>query len=165
MSVLREWIHLAERFFDVMTARRLSPREQDEVAGLIANQREADAFWDQPREDQRHGLASARYVRSTHPDRTDLARAALLHDVGKRHAGLGIVGRSLAGAARTLGIETSGRLREYLLHGVRAADELAEAGADRLVVEFARHHHDSAPPPTIAPEDWSTLVAADHVHR
>ena len=117
-------------------------------------------YWDQGRADQRHGLAAARMVRTSRPDRTDLIRAALLHDVGKRSARLGPVGRTLATILDRLGIAGTVRFDLYLDHGGIAARELARAGAEPLVVAFTRHHHRERPE-EISHEDWDLLQAAD----
>ena len=88
-------------------------------------------------------------------------RAALFHDLGKRHARLGIVGRSVAGACRALGLPTRGRVRGYLEHGPIGARELERFGASDLVVDFARHHHDGRRPAGIPQETWALLQLAD----
>ena len=100
-------------------------------------------------------------LRDESRDRVDLARAALLHDVGKRHAQLGIFGRVLASLLRQVGLRGSGRIARYLDHPAIGGAELEEAGSDRLVIEFALHHHGDRPG-TIQPDDWALLVAADH---
>ena len=161
---VREGAHLFARFFDVLSSRRLSPGEQHEVAELLATDDERTMFWDQPTADQRHALGAARFVKVDQPRRRDLVRAALLHDVGKRHARLGVVGRSRASLARMAGSGGSGRIRMYLEHGPVAANELEAAGAEPLVVAYARHHH-SPRPREIPPGDWATLDAADRVRR
>lgn len=117
-------------------------------------------YWDQPRADQRHGLSAARWMRSAQPNRADLARAALLHDVGKRRSRLGPMGRSLATILGRLGIAGPTRFADYLDHGRIAARELGRAGAEPLVVAFALHHHRDRPE-EISREDWRLLQAAD----
>ena len=116
------------------------------------------------RTDQRHGLGGARYVVGGHAERRDLARAALLHDVGKRHARLGVVGRVIASLLRLVGQVGTGRIATYLDHGALAATELSDAGTKGIVVEFARAHHDVRPG-EISPDDWAILEAADQVRR
>ena len=153
-------LHLAARFFDVLAARALTPGEQAEVAALLANDAERSMFWGQSRADHRHGWSAARIVRSARPDRGDLVRAALLHDVGKRHARLGPVGRSLATMQGRLGSSLPSRSARYRDHGRIAARELEQSGAEPLVVAFARHHHNSRPA-EIAQDDWDLLQAAD----
>ncbi len=155
----RQLRHLIVRFFGVVRARPLRPAEQAEVAALLQPS-ERRAFWDQPAADQRHALASARRVSAAAPHRRDLARAALLHDVGKRHSRLGPLGRSAASLFALAGRPAPGRFGSYLDHGAVGADELAAAGAEPLVVAFARSHH-LARPPAIAAADWAVLQAAD----
>jgi hypothetical protein len=159
-----EPIHLVARFFDVATAKRLRPGEQQEVAGWLIDATERDMFWDQPAADQRHGLGAARYVARRQPERIDLIRAALLHDTGKRFARLGIVARSWASLLRLAGKSGRGRVAAYLDHGPLAAAELEAAGAEALVVDFARSHHGERPA-SISVDDWALLDEADRVRR
>lgn len=128
------------------------------MEGWIASREQAVAFFDQPPPDQRHGYTAARSVEATRPNRPDLVRAALLHDVGKRHAGLGPLGRAAASSAIRLGLPLTPRWAVYRDHGALAAAELA--GSEPIVVDFARSHH-GARPPSIDPDDWEALVAAD----
>ena len=151
--------HLAARLLDVASSRRLSPSEQDEVARHLHSPAERDLFWDQPRADQRHALASARSVLAACPDRSDMVRAALLHDIGKRHSRLGPAGRSWAVVRGALN-RPSERATAYLEHGRLGGAELARVGAEPLVVAYARHHHGSRPE-QISQEDWAVLQAAD----
>ena len=151
--------HLAARLLDVLSSRRLSPTEQAEVADYLVTPEERALFWAQPRADQRHALASARCVLAACPDRSDMVRAALFHDIGKRHSGLGAIGRSWAVLCGALN-RSSRRATAYGDHGRLGAAELARAGAEPLVVAYARHHHGSRPG-EIAPEDWAVLQAAD----
>ena len=144
---------------DVVSSRRLSPSEQAEVAVYLRSADERNLFWDQPRADQRHALASARSVLAACPDRSDMVRAALLHDVGKRHSRLGPVGRSWAVVSGALN-RPSERAGAYLDHGRLGSAELAGAGAEPLVVDYTRHHHGSLPA-GMSPQDWAVLQAAD----
>jgi hypothetical protein len=153
------WGHLAARLFEVAGARELSPREQAEAAGLLRPE-ESRCFWAQPAADQRHGLAAARHVLRAAPGRRDLARAALLHDVGKRHARLGPLGRSFASALAKLGLPTGHRGRVYLEHPALGARDLQYSGAEPLVVAFARRHHQE-PPPDVDLGDWELLRRSD----
>lgn len=117
---------------------------------------EQEAFFAQSRADQRHGYEAARRV----GELRQLVRAALLHDIGKRHAGLGLIGRVLVSAAAKLSLPLGRRGLLYLDHGELAAAELTALGAEPLVVEFARDHHGERPA-TIPPQDWTMLVRAD----
>ncbi|MBN2114792.1 MAG: hypothetical protein JW785_11785 [Acidimicrobiia bacterium] len=152
--------HLVRRFFGVLRAAPLGPADQTEAAVLL-REAESGLFWGQPRADQRHGLECARAVLAACPGRRDLARAALLHDVGKRHAGLGPVGRALATTLGFLHLPAPGRAAAYLAHTSSGAADLAAAGAEPLVVAYARHHH-TGRPGSITPEDWAALCRADH---
>lgn len=152
------WNHLALRLVDVVTAPALDQAERATVRGWLNGPDEETAFFAQKPADQRHGYASARYVASEAPERIDLVRAALLHDVGKRHANLGPISRIFASLFIRLGIPLPPRWRLYRDHGALSAAELA--GAEEVVVEFARHHHGERPP-TIPPDEWDMLVKAD----
>jgi hypothetical protein len=160
---MRELPHLVRRFFLSLRTRPLDPAEQAEAAALLRPE-ERDAFWSQPALDQRHALESARAAGALAPGRPDLIRAALLHDLGKRHAHLGVLGRSLASGLQLLRLPTPGRLRRYLNHGPIAAEELADAGSEAVVVAYARDHHRHRPV-EVDPADWEVLVAADHGER
>lgn len=159
MSVLTETRHLARRFFEVLRARPLSPAEQSEVARLLRAP-ETPLFWTMAVPDQRHSLECARIVLTDLPERRDLARAALLHDVGKRHSSLGIVGRTIASGLRLLRLPTPRRFDRYLDHGRLGAADLESAACEPIVVAFARHHHAPAPP-QVDPGDWRVLIRAD----
>lgn len=154
--------HLVRRFFSVWTAVQLSPAEQDFVAQLLTPA-EADVFWRQPTSDIRHGHDCAQSVAAARPDRQDLIRAALLHDVGKYPSQLGPFGRSLATVFRLLGIRGSDRHHSYNRHAEEGARLLAEAGAEPSVVEYTLRHHGERPT-DFPPDDWAVLAAADHQH-
>ena len=152
------WGHLALRFFDVVTAPALADAERERVRGWLSTAAQEDAFFSQPPADQRHGYRAALQVAGTAPGRPDLVRAALLHDIGKRHARLGAPGRALASVAIRLRLPLPPRWALYRDHGSLAAAELA--GAEAIVVDFARAHHGYRPS-TVTPAEWETLVAAD----
>jgi len=151
--------HLSLRFLQVLTARSLSPREQTEVEALL-RPAERDLFWGQHRADQRHGLKAAKAVLGAAPGRRDLARACLLHDVGKSEARLGVVGRTAATIAALLHLPRTARMQAYLDHADRGANHLSQVGAEELVVAFARLHHGSVPD-GIDADDWALMAAAD----
>ena len=120
-----------------------------------------EIFFDQPPHDQRHGLQACLIVRSLRVGAApDLVTAALLHDVGKRHARLGLVGRSVASIFILLGLALPNRFETYRDHGEIAAKELEERGAPPLAVEFARYHHGERPD-SIAEDEWDLLQLAD----
>jgi hypothetical protein len=151
--------HLVRRFFGSLRSRRPSPGDQL-LVGALLRPKEAELFWAQPVPDQAHGMATARAVMERRPERPDLARAALLHDVGKRRCGLGVIGRSIASALALAHIPTWGRYTMYLDHGTLGAEDLENAGSDDLTIGFARDHH-GEPPDGIDLTDWAFLVEAD----
>ncbi|MGQ0849480.1 MAG: HDIG domain-containing metalloprotein [Actinomycetota bacterium] len=157
---LGSWAHLAGRLFSVLGNAPLGEEESVRVTGWLPNPGVQAAFFQQPPYDQRHGLAAADVVAGRTCDRLDLIRAALLHDVGKRHSRLGPLGRSMASAWTKLGGKASRRWANYLDHGRLAEEELAAMGVEPIVVEYARSHHGERPV-TIAADDWALLQAAD----
>jgi hypothetical protein len=48
----------------------------------------------------------------------------------------------------------------YRDHGDTGSWELAALGSDRLIVDFARHHHGKRPA-SIPEETWEVLMVAD----
>lgn len=152
------WAHLARRFVWSLRVAPLKGHEIEELAGLV-DRPTLDAFLGQAVTDQRHGYEAARHVRDRH-GRPELVVASLLHDLGKRHAGLGTAGRVVASVLSRLGLPAPGRLGVYLDHPRLGADELRELGHDPLTVDFAAHHHGSRPG-SIAPADWAMLSEAD----
>ena len=157
---LRHLPHLIRRFFRSLRARRPGPGEQRVIASLLQDG-PARLFAAQAAMDQRHAFDTARAVLATTPARTDLIRAALLHDVGKAHSGLGVFGRSAASLLAMFRIPLTGRFAAYLGHGALGAADLGEAGESGIVIAFATNHHDPAPPPGIDATDWATLRRAD----
>lgn len=151
--------HLAGRALASLRSRPLSPREESEVAGLVDGEL-ARLFWAQPAMDQRHALEAARTVFALRPGDTAAARAALMHDIGKRHSGLGVIGRTLATLFALLRVPAPGRLGTYLDHARLGADDLAAAGAEPMVVAYARHQ-DGDRPEAIPTAVWRVLKAAD----
>ncbi|NIA24650.1 MAG: HDIG domain-containing protein [Gammaproteobacteria bacterium] len=160
MSELGGWCHLVRRFLEVLTARPLNEQQREEASVLLRSDAEERVFFGQPAADQQHGLAAARLVAG----RVELRRAALLHDIGKQEARLGVWGRSLASALARFHVTVRGRLQTYLDHGPIGAGILQKLGAESIVVDFARHHQ-GVRPPTITPDDWDTLRNADRKAR
>jgi hypothetical protein len=140
-----------------LRARPLSPREEAEVAGLLDG-RWAALFWEQPVIDQRHAIDAARFVLARRPGDRDLAQAALLHDVGKRHAGLGVPGRVVATILAIVRIPAPGRFGVYLDHARRGAADLVTA--DELTIAYALHQ-DGERPAAVPPDAWILLKEAD----
>ncbi|MFZ0627365.1 MAG: hypothetical protein WAN34_12795 [Acidimicrobiia bacterium] len=151
--------HLSRRFLDVLLARPLSLDEISRVVSRLGPA-EADLFFRQGRADQRHGFYAMTVVEASLPRNGAAIRAALLHDVAKRHAGLGAIGRTFATIFMRAGLPLSRRMKAYRDHGKQGATELAGLGAEDLVVEFARCHHGPRPE-SIPPEVWLVLQEAD----
>ena len=150
--------HLTRRFFDVLLAAPLDAAERAAIEGWL-DSGQAWAFFSQSDPDQRHGLHAALVTISGGAE-LEVIRAALLHDVGKRHARLGILARSFASMAIRLGLPLTPRWRLYRDHGEIAANELAGLGCQGLIVDFARHHHDERPS-GIPTSTWDLLQLAD----
>ena len=155
--------HLTRRFFDVVLARPLSPAERADV-GAWLTQRESDLFFAQSNPDQRHAYSAAASVLSGGTVDRSLVRAAMLHDVGKRHARLGVLGRVLASLLILARAPLSARFAAYRDHGPVGAAEMQALGSEALVVDFARHHHGDRPT-SIDPEAWQVLWQADHLPK
>lgn len=151
--------HLVERFFEVAAAKPLGEAEAAKVGQWLGPGLEG-IFSAQGAKDQRHGYEAALVVIDRGVTEPDVIRAALLHDVGKRHARLGISGRILASLLIKLHLPVSRRMAIYRDHGTLAAGELEALGAEPVVVDFARHHHGQRPP-TIDRQTWAILQAAD----
>lgn len=151
--------HLFRRFFDVAVARPLTASERAAVSGWLSGETSA-VFFAQGDADQRHGYQAALTVLDNGVEDRDVLASALLHDVGKRHARLGIVGRSLASVMILAGLPLGERMTAYRDHGLLAARELAGLGAPSMAIDFAMYHHGERPP-TIEAETWELLVRAD----
>ena len=151
--------HLFARFFDVATAQGLTPSERATVSVWLTPSTE-DAFFSQDDADQRHGYHAAQSVLASGVEDRGVIMAALLHDIGKRHARLGLIGRTVASLLILLHLPLPERMAIYRDHGAVAARELGVLGVPSLVIDFALHHHGSRPP-TIESRVWDVLVAAD----
>lgn len=155
--------HLTRRFFDVLTSKPLSISERATVVSWLAPEM-AEVFFEQMDADQRHGYHAALSVISDGHDHGEVITAALMHDVGKRHAHLGVIGRSVASVMIVLGLPLTERMVLYRDHGGIGARELVELQAPSLAVEYALHHQGERPQ-TIESNLWNTLVAADQAPK
>ena len=151
--------HLARRFLGHLRARPLSPAEQL-AAGRMLREPELSLFWGMARQDQRHSFDVAMAVVAAAPSDHELARAGLLHDVGKRHSTPGAIARSVATLIEMARLPLPPRYAAYRRHGPIGAAELEAAGAESIVVDFARHHPGPAPP-GVDQGRWKILLDAD----
>jgi HD domain len=115
-----------------------------------------------PRADRRETVGVARRTQAALGEdaKPDILAAALLHDVGKTEARLGVFGRTfatMAGAVAGHGMarawQEKGGVRRryglYLRHDAVGAGMLRMAGARRAAIEWADAHH--------RPERWTGL--------
>ncbi len=158
--------HLAVGFaYDVSP---LGPgRRRSAWASQFMTEPERRAFSRMPGRDRREGIRTARrYLRGRdtpghQPGGGDvLVAAALLHDVGKRESGLGVLGRALATVSGALvGADMAGiwterdgfvrRVGLYLRHAEIGEQMLTVIGARPTVAGWAGAHHD--------PQRWEAL--------
>ncbi len=120
---------------------------------------ERTLFWEQAAADQRHAYEVACRARERlGPDQL-VTRAALLHDVGKRHVHMGAVTRTLATMGAAARLPLPGAWRRYRDHEALGAADLEAIGADPFVVAFARR----VPAGDLGADAarWDALVAAD----
>jgi len=151
--------HLASRFFDYLRARPLNEQHVSELGSWLTVG-QLELFLDQTPRDQAHGYAAGSIVVANGVSDIEAVRAALLHDVGKRHAGLGVFGRSFASLLIKSRMPLTRAMRTYRDHGDVGSTELAAVGSSPLVVDFARNHHGTRPE-TIDEGTWNVLQGAD----
>lgn len=125
------------------------------------NPSEREIFLAQDSRDQRHGFNAGSFVASLLPADPAAIKAAALHDIGKRHANLGALGRSVASILIKLGLPLTRRMSMYRDHGDIGAADLAAIGSDDIVVSFTRSHHHECPA-EFDPSLWKLLQEADH---
>jgi hypothetical protein len=149
-------LHLGRRFVRALWPG--PPRERDVacVAGIL-EPGELRLWRSLPNHDQRYTIRVAKLVEERLAG-TEFAgqprwlAAALLHDIGKLDAGLGVFGRSVAtvmgaaaGPARVdRWAQTSGfrrRVAWYLHHDERGAERIRAAGGRDEAAGWARAHH------------------------
>jgi hypothetical protein len=145
--------HYARRFLGSLSRRPPAPADEAWVRATVATA-EWPLYARLGNVDRRHGVRSGReLVRILGPD-TDpvLVRASILHDVGKAHAGLGTLGRSVSTVLRyAFGADRvrswaerpgwRGRCGRYETNSELGAAELREVGSPPVVVAWAAEHH------------------------
>ena len=158
-------LHLVRRFLRALVPRRPSDRDEAWVASVL---RPSElVLWSRlPNHDRRYSIRVARRV--AHELRDDRwVAVALLHDVGKLDAELGVVGRSLAtvaGYVRPKMRRSSGRFGRYLRHEEIGAEMLRAAAARDEAIQWAavHHHRDRWPDTGIPTPVAEVLEAADN---
>ena len=151
--------HLVRRF--VGTLGRSEPGAVDRAwVAQVCTPCEAGLWGRLPRHDRRHAVAvaravEARLVGTPFADDPRWIEAALLHDVGKLDAGLGVPGRVVAtvvaaigGPARIAGWAPRpgyrGRIGRYLDHPDRGAVQIRRCGGSPEAAAWAAAHQDRA---------------------
>lgn len=171
----REIVHLVLRFFTSLFALPPRPAEEAWVAERL-RAGEFELWVAQPRYDRRHTLRVARRVDrllAARSDRDDWVAAALLHDVGKIEARLGVWGRTAAtlvgavvGQGRMArwrhGAGLRGRFGRYAAHGEIGGEVLRLAGGREAAARWAEVHHlvarRNAPEPDDLPVEAVTAL-------
>ena len=151
--------HLVGRFFGHIRAEPPGPEDQSFVHQYL-NSPCAEMFWSQSFPDQRHAVDVARRVSIALPGDSEAIEAALVHDIGKREAGIGPVSRSIATILDAAHLPMPTPMRIYREHGRRGSVEIEGAGCGELAILFARYHPGPAPA-GIDPERWNVLLDAD----
>ena len=171
-------VHLVRRFLGALSPAR--PKAADvEWVGEVLTADEMTVWRRLPRHDRRHSIRVARDVEAALAD-TEYAgdprwiEAALLHDVGKLDAGLGVLGRvgaTLAGTAAGSDMAEAWSAKRgitrkvglYLRHPELGADRIRMCGGSAEAATWAACHQDPSRhagcglPETVV----DALVAAD----
>ncbi|HEX2064429.1 MAG TPA: HD domain-containing protein [Acidimicrobiales bacterium] len=158
----RHIAHLGRRFMGSLWPGGPSRRREGWVATVLSPA-EHRLWRRMSGPDRRHAVAVARRVDRAMGGGADrpVLVAALLHDVGKVEAGLGLLGRVAATAASLAGRRPGGAMGAYLRHAEVGSGLLEEAGSDPVTVAWAREHH--LPPDrwTVPAEIGAVLKACD----
>jgi len=149
--------HLPARFFRALWPGR-PRRADDEWACGFLTPEEIELWRRLPNHDRRHAIRGARYTQAalTHTEYADdpqWIEAALLHDVGKQAAGLGVYGRVVATVASHLaGREMAEAWRAnrgftrkvglYVDHGAIGADMIRMANGSEAAAQWSVLHHE-----------------------
>lgn len=174
--------HLVRRFFAVL--RSGAPSVADEAWARRRLTEDEWALWRRHRPtDRRHTIAVARHVlagaasgvaggeggASDGAARTGaggatvppwVVAAALMHDIGKVQADLGVPGRVVASVLAAGRVRTApGMVGRYLRYPQLGAELLRGAGSDPLVAAWAAEHHLPVERWTV-PAPWARRLAA-----
>lgn len=131
--------HLVKRFFGSLSPAPLNNVEQAWVKEVL-NPREYDLWLTQPTVDQRHSHDIARRFVVIRPQASqDEIAGALLHDIGKINADLGIVARVIA---TVLPLPTR-RFSAYRHHQQRGAQILEVIDCSDITIALVAGHPNS----------------------
>jgi hypothetical protein len=155
MSSIARASHLSRRF--VISLWPAAPKARDDAwVRSILRPGEYDLWARMPNHDRRHSIAVARRVQAALADTADADErwlaAALLHDVGKLDARLGVlarVGATLAGAAAGHDMAEAWsakrgitrRVGLYLRHDEIGAEHIRLVGGTDAAARWAAAHH------------------------
>ena len=173
----RSW-HLTKRFFGALVPGAPSSDDETWVAHVLSPKL-FDEWKAMPDHDRRHSISVARRLQlglstTEHADDDQWVAAALVHDVGKLDADLGVFARVATTLARgALGHERTDRwidrhgwrlhCARYLRHDELGAARIRAAGGPEAVARWAAAHHDRSHwvGTGIPPEVVAALDAAD----
>jgi len=171
-------LHLVRRFFRALWPGPPAARDVAWVESIL-EPAELTLWQELPNHDRRYSIRMARLVEANLADTEYAGQArwlgvALLHDVGKLDARLGVMGRSaatvlgaVAGRARVSRwtSATGFRLRTatYLHHDERGAARIRAAGGREEAARWAlaHHHRDRWPASSVPGRVAEALAAAD----
>jgi len=146
-------------------ARALLGPPDVSLAGAVLSEEAFALFSEMPWADQRHGLCVLRRVGETGDCPSELAQAALLHDVGKSGINLGLVPRTLfvlleavdRGLVERLGGDGATKwCRPFYVqahHAEIGARRCKDVGCPPMTVDLVRYHES----PEGCPEDRPVL--------
>jgi hypothetical protein len=163
-------LHLTRQFIRALKPGP-PPRDDIEWVESVLTTEELELWSRLPNHDRRYSIRMARGVEerlagTEYAGDPQWAAIALLHDIGKLDAGLGVPGRvvaTVAGAIAPATRRSSGRLGRYLRHDDAGARLLRAAGAREESARWAAaHHHPDRWRETGIPEPvMHALAAAD----
>ena len=164
-------VHRAGRFFSTAFGGGPSAEDTEWALGKLSDN-EKRLFARMRPSDRAHAVAVARSVERHFVDEGSEAppwtlSAALMHDIGKTVAGLGVYGRTVATLSGWVGgadmaeqwADTTGFTRRvglYMQYPRLGAELLEVNGSDPRVVAWAAEHH-------LPAEDWTVPAAEGEV--
>ncbi len=164
--------HLTKRFFSSLWPG--GPRGGDEWAESFLTDAQVSLWRQMTGPDRRHAVAVAQRVERSlgHEATQPVMAAALLHDVGKIDAGLGVYGRVVATVSGAVAgrqaahdwVRTGGFTRRvglYINHPRYSGDLLGMADSDPFTEAWGREHHLPEEEWTVDPEIGRVLREAD----